>query len=97
MSRLSVIDKVMNFIHNNVMNYHRVTVSLPKNIYEDLLSLYGKGKISSVVAEAVEKKVLEKKLKKEDPVEEFLSLREKLNLPKLSDKEIFAAIRKGRM
>jgi len=76
------------------MNYQRVTVSLPKNIYEDLLVLYGKGKISSVVAEAVEKKVLEKKLEPRDPIKAFFALRK--ITPKLTHKQIMDAIHKGR-
>ena len=77
------------------MNYHRVTVSLPERTYEDLLKLWGKGKISSVVAEAVEKKVLEKKLEPKDPIKAFFA--HKKDLPKLTHKEIMDAIKKGRM
>ncbi|KKQ37817.1 MAG: hypothetical protein US53_C0008G0008 [Candidatus Woesebacteria bacterium GW2011_GWA1_37_7] len=76
------------------MNYQRVTVSLPKYVYEDLISLLGKGKISSFVAEAAEDKLLEKKLEAKDPIEAFLALRKKTK--KISDEEIMAAIRKGR-
>jgi len=77
------------------MNYKRVTVSLPTYVYEDLVTLLPRGGISSFVAEATEDKVLEHKINKKDPVEEFLALRN--GLPKLTDKQIFAAIRKGRM
>jgi len=77
------------------MNYKRVTVSLPAYVYEDLVALLPRGGISSFVAEATEDKVLEHKINKKDPVEEFLALRN--GLPKLTDKQIFAAIRKGRM
>ena len=76
------------------MNYQRVTVSLPKNIYEDLLKLIGKGKVSSFVAEATEEKILDKKIEPKDPIEAFLALRKKPK--KISDSEIMAAIRKGR-
>jgi len=76
------------------MNYQRVTVSLPKNIYEDLLKLIGKGKVSSFVAEATEEKILDKKIEPKDPIEAFLALRKKTK--KISDSEIMAAIRKGR-
>ena len=77
------------------MSYQRVTVSLPRNVYEDLLALFGKGKISSVVAEAEEEKVLEKKLAPKDPIEAFFA--HKKNLQKLTHRQIMAAIRKGRM
>ena len=76
------------------MNYQRVTVSLPKDLFEDLINLIGKGKVSSFVAEATEEKILEKKLEPKDPVEAFLALRKKTK--KLSDSEIMTAIRKGR-
>ncbi len=77
------------------MNYQRVTVSLPKNVYQDLITLIGKGKVSSFVANATKKMVLDEKLTPGSPVDAFLSHRDKL--PKLSDKQIMAAIRKGRM
>jgi len=76
------------------MNYQRITISLPKNIYEDLLSLFGRGKVSGVVAEAVEEKILKKKLEPKDPVKAFLALRKVT--PKLTHKEIMDAIHKGR-
>ena len=77
------------------MNYQRITVSLPTHIYEDLLRLFGKGKISGVVAEAVEKRILDKKLEPKDPVEAFFA--HKKDLPKLTHRQIMTAIRKGRM
>lgn len=77
------------------MNYQRVTVSFPVNVYEDLLALAGRGKVSSFVAEATESKLLEGKFEKKDPVEAFFAHRK--DLPKLTDKQIMAAIRKGRM
>jgi len=76
------------------MNYQRVTVSLPKNIYEDLLNLIGKGKVSSFVVEATEDKILEEKLTSKDPVKAFFELRK--IAPKRTTKQILAAIRKGR-
>ena len=89
------IDKVMKLFHNNVMNYQRVTVSLPKYIYEDLVNLLGKGKISSFVAEATEEKILTKKLEPVDPINAFFA--HKKNLPKFKHEEIMTAIRKGRL
>ncbi|OGG17309.1 hypothetical protein A3D78_06250 [Candidatus Gottesmanbacteria bacterium RIFCSPHIGHO2_02_FULL_39_14] len=85
----------MKLFHNNVMNYQRVTVSLPKYIYEDLVNLLGKGKISSFVAEATEDKILKKKLESKDPIKAFLDHRK--NLEKIPDFNILSAIHKGRM
>ena len=76
------------------MNYQRITVSLPKNVYEDLIKLIGKGRVSAFVADATEEKILDKKLEPKDPIETFLALRKKTK--KISDSEIMAAIRKGR-
>lgn len=76
------------------MNYQRVTVSLPKYIYEDLTALLPRGEISSFVAEATESKLLEEKFEKKDPIEAFFAHRK--DLPKLTDRQIMAAIRKGR-
>ncbi len=76
------------------MNYQRVTVSLPKNIYEDLLTLYGKGNISRILAEVAQKRVLQDKLHKKTPVEEFFALRQITT--KRTVKQILAGIHKGR-
>lgn len=84
----------MKYIHNKVMNYQRITVSLPKYIYEDLISLFGKGKISRFVAEATEDKLLEKKLEIKEPIAAFFELRKQS--PKLTTEQILKAIRKGR-
>ena len=85
----------MKYLHNIVMNYQRVTVSLPKYIYEDLVRMLGKGKISSFVAEATEDKILTKKLEPKNPIKAFFS--HKKNIPKLTHQEVLSAIRKGRM
>lgn len=77
------------------MNLQRITVSLPEHVYDNLMMLVDKGAVSRFIAEATEERILEEKTKKKDPVEEFIALRGKL--PKLSDRKIFAAIRKGRM
>lgn len=85
----------MNVVHTHVMNYKRVTVSLPIYVYDDLLLLLPTGGISSYVAEAVEDKILDTKLKpKTDPFDEFLNLRKITT--KISDIEIMQAIHKGR-
>jgi len=76
------------------MNYQRITISLPNHVYEDLILLLGKGKVSNFVAEATEDKLLEKKLAPKDPIEAFLAHRK--NLPKLTHSQIMTAIRKGR-
>ena len=76
------------------MNYQRVTVSLPKDIYGELLRIIGKGKISSFVAEATEDKLLEEKIDKTDPIKAFFALRKITT--KRTTKQILAAIRKGR-
>lgn len=76
------------------MNYQRVTVSLPINVYEDLTTLLPRGEISSFVAEATESKLLEEKFEKKDPIEAFFALRK--IAPRRTTKQILAAIRKGR-
>lgn len=76
------------------MNYQRVTVSFPVNVYEDLLALAGRGKVSSFVAEATENKLLEGKFEKKDPIEAFFALRK--IAPRRTTKQILEAIRKGR-
>lgn len=76
------------------MNYQRLTVSLPYNIYEELVSVVGKGKVSPFVAEATESRLLEEKLRKKDLIGAFFS--HKKTLPKLTHKEILSVIKKGR-
>jgi hypothetical protein len=85
----------MNILHTYDMNYQRMTISVPNHIYEDVLMMFGKGNISSLVSEALEEKILSKKLEPKDSVEAFFA--NKKNLPKLSDDEIMEAIKKGRM
>lgn len=76
------------------MNYQRITVSLPSNIYEDLIALLGKGKVSSFVADATEAKLLEEKLEPKDPIEAFFALRKITT--KRTTKQILEGIRRGR-
>ena len=76
------------------MNYQRITISLPNHVYEDLLTLIGKGKVSNFVAEATQIKLLDEKLTFKDPVKAFFAHRK--DLPKLTHEQIMAAIRKGR-
>lgn len=84
----------MKILHTSSMNYQRLTVSLPHNVYEELVSVVGRGKVSPFVAEATESKLLEEKLRKKDPISEFFS--HKKGLLKLTHKEILSAIKKGR-
>lgn len=77
------------------MNTQRVTVSLPNNIYNDLINLLGKGKVSAFVAEATEEKLFEKKTEPKDPIEAFFALRKITT--KRTTKQILSAIRRGRM
>jgi len=76
------------------MNYQRITINIPKNVYDDLLTIYGKGKISEAMSEAAERQVLRKKLEPKDPIKAFFAHRK--NLPKLTNNEIIEAIHKGR-
>lgn len=84
----------MKVFHTISMNYQRLTVSLPYNVYEELVSVVGRGKVSPFVAEATESKLLEEKLRKKDPVAAFFS--HKKGLPKRTHNEILAAVKKGR-
>jgi hypothetical protein len=79
------------------MNTQRVTVSLPTYIYEDMLLMLGKGKISSFVAEAVEDRMLDYKINDKDPVEAFLAYKKKLPKLELTSRQIKKIIEKGRM
>lgn len=76
------------------MNLQRITVSIPKYLYQDLLEYYGKGNISKAVTEAVKRSVLKKKTSPKDAVEKFLTLRK--IAPKRTTKQILDAIHKGR-
>ncbi|MEK7497451.1 MAG: hypothetical protein AAB656_00860 [Patescibacteria group bacterium] len=78
------------------MNVQRVTISMPNNVYEQLLELAGKGKVSKFITEATEAKLLDERVSlKRDPVESFLALGK--YMPKLTVRQIKAAINKGRM
>lgn len=76
------------------MNYQRITISLPSNTYTDVLAIAGKGNVSSFIANATKSMVLDKKLTITDPIDAFLAHRDKL--PKLTDAQIMANIRRGR-
>lgn len=79
-------------IVHNMNNTQRITVSFPKYLYEDLVQLVPSGQVSSFVAQAVEKELIEAE---GDPFEEFMKLRKKF--PKKRREEIMKAIKKGRI
>ena len=72
-------------------NTQRITISLPKYLYEDLVQLIPTGQVSSFVAQAVEEQLIEFE---SDPFEEFIKLRRKF--PKRQRGEIIKAIKKGK-
>lgn len=72
-------------------NTQRLTISLPKYLYEDLVQLVPIGQVSGFVTQAVEKKLIEFD---SDPIEEFIELSRKL--PRKGKIEIIKAIKKGR-
>lgn len=74
------------------MNTQRITVSIPKYLYDQLIRFTKPRKVSDFVAQAVERQLLE--AKDTDPISEFVSLRKKL--PKFPRKDILEAIKKGR-
>lgn len=76
-------------------NVQRITVSLPGYIYEKLVKQVPERQVSRFVANVLEKELIMQKEQTIDPIKDFIDLRKKL--PKMSDKKIFAAIRKGRM
>lgn len=76
-------------VHN--MSMQRITVSLPRYLYESLVQLIPPGRVSKFVARAVEMQLIEYE---SDPFEEFIKLRKKF--PKKKRKEIIKAIEKGR-
>lgn len=73
------------------MNTQRLTVTLPKTLYEMVFQQIPSGGVSRFVAAAVERELL---IERPDPVDEFLFLRKKL--PKVDQKTILQAIKKGR-
>ena len=73
------------------MSMQRITISLPKYLYEELTRQIPSGQVSRFVAQLVEKGLMELE---SDPLEEFINLRKKL--PKRERKKILEAIKKGR-
>ena len=73
------------------MNMQRMTVSIPKYLYKDLVRQLPPRKISDFAARVLEKGLLELEI---DPTEEFIQLRERL--PKIQKAKILRVIKKGR-
>lgn len=96
MDKVLLVDKVHTIVHTDGMKTKRITISVPDYFYDELRLQVSPGNVSSFFVEAVEEKLLDKRIaKKTDPVEEFIALRK--TAPKLNDKQIFAAIKRGRM
>lgn len=74
------------------MSMQRITISLPKYLYEGLTQQIPSGEISKFVVRAVEAHLLEHE---SDPFEEFLKL--KKQFPKIKRSLIIKAIKKGRI
>lgn len=74
------------------MNTQRITISLPKYLYENLLQQIPAGKVSSFVAQTIEKQLMTLPA---DPIDEFIDLRKKL--PKRKKLDIIKAIKRGRV
>jgi len=74
------------------MNTQRITISIPKYLYEDLLLQLPPRKISGFTTRALEKELMELET---DPIEEFIKLEGKL--PKIKKAKILRAIKKGRV
>lgn len=78
----------------------RITISLPNSLHRALTRSVAKGKISQFVSKAIQQQLLKDKLSqargdRPSVEEEFLALRK--DLPKFSQKEIKAAIERGRL
>ena len=74
------------------MNTQRITISIPKYLYDDLALQLAPRKISSFAARAIEKELVEMET---DPIEDFIQARKKL--PKIEKAFILKAIKKGRI
>lgn len=74
------------------MNTQRITISLPKYLYEELVRQVPSGGVSNFVAQAIEKEMIKADI---DPIEEFISLKDKL--PKKKKATILKAIKEGRV
>jgi hypothetical protein len=80
---------------NMSMNTRRITISLPNYLYDQLMAIYGRGRISRFISEVAERTIIAYKLEKTaSPAEELLRL--KKTLPKITSAKIFKAIAKGR-
>jgi len=73
------------------MNTQRVTISLPKYLYYTLTQQIPQGQVSSFVAQAIERELIDLGT---DPIKEFVELKKRL--PKRTRLSIIKAIKKGR-
>lgn len=73
------------------MSMQRITISVPKYLYENLAQQIPAGKLSRFAVQALEKELMKFNT---NPIEEFIKLRKKL--PKKKKLEILRAIQKGR-
>ena len=77
------------------MNTQRLSVSIPRYLYDQLVTIVSTRQVSKFITQALEKYLLEEQEKVElDPINQFISLRKKL--PKVSRQTILRAIKKGR-
>ena len=74
------------------MSMQRISISIPKYLYDDLVQQIPAGKLSSFAVRALEKELTDFDT---DPIEEFIKLRKKL--PKKQRQNILKAIKKGRV
>lgn len=70
----------------------RITISIPKYLYEDLVRQLPPRKMSSFTARALEKELIELET---DPIDDFIQIRKRL--PKTKKGVILKAIKNGRI
>lgn len=73
------------------MSMQRITISIPKYIYDDLQDKIPQRGVSRFAAEALEKELMKTN---SHPIAEFINFRQKL--PKKKKGDILKAIKKGR-
>jgi len=69
----------------------RITISVPKALYDDLVQHVPPGRVSQFAAQAIERRLFEAD---QDPIEEFIKVRKLL--PKYKITTIFKAVKRGR-
>ena len=75
-----------------MIHTQRITISLPKPVYQLLTQKVQKGQISRFISHIIERELT---VLPTDPVRAFIDL--KKHLPKKSDSKIITAIKKGRV